>query len=200
MHQDLKFKAIKRNIKNAINMMRAFIAIDVGMNDKIKEIYEDISKTKAKLKMVEPENIHLTLKFLGEIKDKDVEIVKNEIIEAKKEIKPFKALLKGTGVFPSREYIKVLWIGFFDDGQTKILSEIINERLAEYGFKREKNFKPHVTIARMKSREGKEDVLKIIDYYRDRAFGEIECREIKLKESVLTSKGPIYKDLEVVRL
>lgn len=181
-------------------MMRAFIAIDIGMNDKIKEIYKDISKTKAKLKMVEPENIHLTLKFLGGIKDKDVEIVKNEIIEAKKEIKPFKAFLKGTGVFPSRDYIKVLWIGFFDNGQTKILSEIINERLAEYGFKKEKNFKPHVTIARMKSREGKEDVLKIIDFYREKEFGEIECCEIKLKESVLTPKGPIYKDLEVVRL
>jgi len=181
-------------------MMRAFIAIDVEMNDKIKEIYETLSKTKAKLKMVEPENIHLTLKFLGEIKEKDIEIIKNEMLDTGKEIKPFKVLLKGTGVFPSKEYIRVLWIGFVHKGQTKIFSEIINERLIKYGFKREKKFQPHVTIARMKGRKGKEEVLKIIESYREKEFGEMICNEIKLKESILTSKGPIYKDLEVVKL
>ena len=186
--------------KNVIEMMRAFIAIDVEMNDKIEEIYNLLKKTKAKLKMVEPQNIHLTIKFLGEIDEKTAEKVKEELHEAVREIEPFKAMLKGTGVFPGKNHIRVIWIGFHDEGETLKLSQVIDEKLTKYGFKKEKSYKPHVTIARMKSREGKEEILKIVEENKDKIFGEMECNEIKLKQSILTPKGPIYKDVEVVKL
>ena len=180
--------------------MRAFIAIDVKINNEIKKLYNALKKTGARLKMVEPQNIHLTIKFLGEINEKMVEIIKKELKEAAKEIKPFKAILKDVGVFPNERNIRVIWIGFYDKGETIKLSNSINERLAAHGFKKEKSYKPHVTIARMKSGEKKAEVLQVIKENKGEIFGEMECKEIKLKQSILTPEGPIYKDVEVVKL
>ena len=180
--------------------MRAFIAIDVGMQKKMEEIYEKLKATGARLKMVEPKNIHLTLKFLGEIDREMVGKIKGCMEDVAADVKPFNAKLSGMGVFPSRGNIRVIWIGFSDEGQAEKMARQIDEKLSALGFKREKNYKPHVTIARMKSGEKKEKVLEIIDTYRDEIFGEIECREIKLKKSTLTPEGPIYEDIEVVKL
>ena len=180
--------------------MRAFIAIDIGMKGKMGEVYEKLRKTGAKLKMVEPQNIHLTLKFLGEINGEMVGKIKGYMEEVVADIQPFVAKLQGTGVFPGRSNIRVIWIGFADDGQTEKMARHIDEKLSILGFKRDKSYKPHVTIARMKSGEKRDKVLEIIDEYKDVIFGEIECREIKLKKSTLTPKGPIYEDIEVVKL
>ena len=180
--------------------MRAFIAIDVGINEKIREIYEMLDKTKARLKLVEPKNIHLTIKFLGEIDSGMVEKIKNEMEEAIREVEPFVAKLKGIGAFPNERRIRVIWIGFYDNGETINISKNIDERLVKYGFKKEKDFKPHVTIARMKGMEGKEEIRKIIDENKEKEFGKIKCQAIKLKQSILTPQGPIYKTIQEVSL
>lgn len=180
--------------------MRAFIAIDVNFNEEMKKIYEELKKTNAKLKFVEPENVHLTIKFLGEIDERLVGKIKKEMEEATKEIKPFKAKLKGLGVFPNENHIRVIWIGFVDNGESRKIAENIENRLVKYGFKKEHGYKPHVTIARMKSREGKEEILKIIKENKDKEFGEIECLSIRLKQSILRPEGPIYKTIEDVKI
>lgn len=180
--------------------MRAFIAIDIGINEKIREIYELLGKTKARLKLVEPQNIHLTIKFLGEIDSSMVEKIKNEMEEAIEGIKPFVAKLKGIGAFPDERHIRVIWIGFYDDGETINISKNIDERLAKYGFRKEKDYKPHVTIARMKSREGREEIRRIIEENKEKEFGEIKCQAIKLKQSILTPQGPIYRTIREVSL
>lgn len=186
--------------KKDITSMRAFIAIDVEMNDKIKEIYDTLKKTNAKLKFVEPQNIHLTIKFLGEIDEKMVEKIKEDMKEATKEIKPFKAILKGLGVFPNERHIRVIWIGFNDNGETVAISKNIDERLCKYGFKKEKDFKPHVTIARMKSIEAKDKVIQVIKENKEKEFGEVDCNTIKLKQSILRPEGPIYKTIYECKL
>lgn len=183
-----------------IYSMRAFIAIDVEFNEKMEKIYNELEKTGAKLKFVEPHNVHLTIKFLGEIDERLIPKIKQEMEKAIADIKPFQAKLKGLGVFPNENHIRVIWVGFDDEGQSKKMAEEIEKGLMKYGFKREKSFKPHVTIARMKSREGKEKVLEIIKKYKNEEFGEIECKELRLKQSILKPEGPIYKTIEAVKL
>lgn len=183
-----------------ISTMRVFIAIDVEVNERIHQLYQALSNTGAKLKMVEPENMHLTLKFLGEVDEQTVERVKEQMRDAVADISPYTAALQGVGVFPGRQHIKVVWIGFQDRGETVALSKNIDEHLFTLGFKKERNFHPHVTIARMKSREGKDEVIRVVEAHEHTEFGNVMCDRITLKHSVLTPKGPIYSDVEVVHL
>ena len=94
----------------------------------------------------------------------------------------------------------MIWIGFYDSGEAVKLSKVIDDKLTNYGFRKEKSYKKHVTIARMKSREGREEIVRIVDKNIERTFGEMDCKEIKLRQSTLTPKGPIYKNIEVVKL
>ncbi|MBC7081508.1 MAG: RNA 2',3'-cyclic phosphodiesterase [Thermoplasmatales archaeon] len=180
--------------------MRAFIAIDVRPNDEIKKIFEMLKESKAKLKLVELDNIHLTIKFLGEIDESLKENVKKVMEEATKGLKPFKGRIEGLGCFPNLRNIRVIWMGFHDNGETLKIANYIDEKLVEYGIRREESYKPHITIARMKSAENKEKVLKVIEENKNKYFGEIDCNSIKLKQSILRPEGPIYKDLEEILL
>jgi len=180
--------------------MRAFIAIDIGKKDEIIKLMDEFKKIKGKFKLVEPENVHLTLKFLGEIEEDMIEKIKEAIEKSVEEITPFKASLSGLGVFPSMDYMRVLWIGFKDEGQTKKIAFHLEEELQKYGFKREKKFTPHITIARIKSKEGKEEIKKFIEKHKEKNFGEVECMKICLKKSILRPEGPIYKTIEEIKL
>ena len=181
-------------------MMRAFIAIDIGANEEIKKIFEKLKETNAKLKLVEPQNLHLTIKFIGEIDKKMVGEIKDVMNEAVKGIKPFKGKIIGLGCFPNFKNIRVIWLGFHDNGESSKIANYIDEKLVKYGIKRENSYQPHITIARMKSPENKEKVIKIIEENKEKYFGEIDCKSIKLKQSILKPDGPIYTDLEEIRL
>ncbi len=180
--------------------MRAFIAIDIGEKEEIVELLKELKKIKGRIKPVEPENIHLTLKFLGEIDEGMIGNIKEAIEKSIEGISPFKASLSGLGVFTSIDYMRVLWIGFKDEGQTKKIAAELEKELHKYGFKKEKGFTPHVTIARIKSKEVKEEIRKFIERYKEKSFGEVECNEIRLKKSILKPEGPIYKTIEEIKL
>ncbi|MEM1513594.1 MAG: RNA 2',3'-cyclic phosphodiesterase [Candidatus Thermoplasmatota archaeon] len=180
--------------------MRAFIAIDVKFNEEIKKIFEKLEATNARLKFVEPDNMHLTIKFLGEIDEGLKDSIKKVMSEAVKDIKPFKAKIAGLGCFPDFKNIKVIWLGFHDNGETLKMANYIDEKLVEYGIKREASYKPHITIARMKSGENKEKILRVIEENKDKYFGEINCESIKLKQSILKPEGPTYIDIGEIKL
>jgi len=180
--------------------MRAFIAIEIGEKKEIVELLNELKKLNARMKLVEPHNIHLTLKFLGEIEEKMVEKIEEVIKESVKEIEPFEAELKDIGVFPNMSYMRVLWIGFKDNGITKKIADYINEELQKYGFKKEKDFVPHVTLARIKSKEGKEEIKKFIEKNRNKSFGWVSCNSIHLKKSILRKEGPIYETISEIEI
>jgi len=180
---------------------RGFIAIDIPTNKKLLEMENEIKKTEADLKLVETENIHITLKFLGDTDEEKIdeidEIMKNSV----KDLKPFNIKLKGSGVFPNKNYLKVIWIGL---EEIEILGEIakkIDKQLENIGFEPEKRgFSAHLTIARVKSPRNKEKLLQIIEKYQDVEFATIDVTSVKLKKSDLTPKGPIYTTLKEVKL
>ena len=133
--------------------MRLFIAIEIPeeVKDYIGKIQEKISD-KDKIRLVNKGQIHLTLKFLGEVQPDKTEKVKEELKKIK--FKPFSVYLDSAGVFPSESYIRVVWIGLKPENDILELQSNIDERLKEL-FKKEKDFKAHVTLARVKLIEDK---------------------------------------------
>lgn len=184
-----------------LESIRAFIAIDIEDNDivqKIIDIQREIIQTGAKLKLVEPQNFHFTLKFLGNISS----VIVDEIYEAMKRIEftPLELEIYGVGCFPSLNRINNIWIGTRKGGEE--VSRIQNDleaQIRKLKFKPEKRkYTPHATIARVKSAYNKDKLAKIISNYSSLEIGSMTVDSIQLKSSKLTPKGPIYDVLRSI--
>lgn len=179
--------------------LRAFIAVEIS--DELKESIRGIQLEFKGfgLRFVNPTIAHLTLKFLGDIPEGKV----SEIGKAMDAVQcePFEAKLKGIGVFPNLNRIRVIWIGAH--GNFNGLHDSVESMLAPLGFARdEKKFKSHITFARAKD-ISKNETKEIADKVRDLSkmnIGSMMVERIKLKKSTLTSNGPIYEDLHVKEL
>jgi len=184
-----------------MSTFRGFIAIDIKATPQIITFEKEIAKTGADVKLVEPENIHITVKFLGDIDEKYIDTIEQSMKESVLAIKPFPITLKGTGVFPNQNYIKVLWIGITDEGNIETIARAIDEKLEPLGFKKEnRGFSPHLTIGRIKTARNKDQILKVIRNYQVVEFTIQKVQSITLKKSELTPKGPIYTTLREVLL
>jgi len=180
---------------------RGFIAIDITPFQKLSDLINEIKNSGANIKTVEPGNIHITLKFLGDTNEEKIDNINDIIINSVEGIKPFDIKLKGAGFFPNHNYIKVVWVGIENTEQMQIIAKKIDEKLSTIGFDREKRkFSAHLTIARVRSAQNKEKLIQIINKYQDVEFAKITVNKIKLKKSVLTPKGPIYSTLEEVTI
>jgi len=168
--------------------MRLFLAVDIPKDIK-EEIYKFQKQFKLKgIKLVEKENLHITVKFLGDV---DEETFK-KILDMDLSIPPLKIKLKNLGVFPNPNYIRVIWIGVENKDLVRIFKDI-DEKLATLGFKREKDYVPHLTIGRVKFIDDKRLLKDRVEKWKDIDFGEFEVSKITLYESTLTPSGPIYK-------
>jgi 2'-5' RNA ligase len=168
--------------------MRLFVAIDLDEKDYFKQLQEQIPEAKATY----AKTFHLTLKFLGETDKKD------EIVENLKKIK-FKSFnLKTThiGVFPSENYIKVIWLGLDNNKDLIKLQEDIEKALESFNFKKDFDFKAHITLARIRFIPDKENFVEKLKQIKPEKK-EFEIKEFKLIKSELTSEGPVYEDIEV---
>lgn len=180
---------------------RGFIAIDIPSFPKLLEFENEIKKTGANIKLVEPDNIHITLKFLGDTPENHAEKIRDIIKESVKKIKPFKIKFSNTGAFPNQNYIKVIWIGIQNAELIKKIAYSIDEKIIKLGFEKEKRpFSAHLTIGRVKTVKNKDKLVQILDKYQNIDFFTHNVESVKLKKSELTPKGPIYTDLFVVKL
>ena len=178
--------------------MRVFLAVEVDKKllDKISEVQKEFAKCEAPIKFVETENLHCTLKFFGEIDENKLnEIIK--AIEGKiKNHEPFKISIKKTGVFPNERYIRVLWLGMEDIEPFTDLQKDLDEDFVKMGFKKERSYKPHLTIGRVKGAKNKAELLSKLQDIGDVEIGEMEISKIFLKKSELTPVGPIYTTIK----
>lgn len=180
---------------------RGFIAIDINVTPNILKFLKDITNSNADVKLVEPQNIHITLKFLGDVQEDKINDIEQIMKDSVKEIEPFTIKLSETGVFPNQNYIRVVWIGIKDAETIETIARSIDERLSQLDFKKEKRgFSAHLTIGRVKTAKNKQLLLKAIEDYKDFEFSTQDVNSIKLKKSDLTPKGPIYTTLKEVKL
>ena len=177
--------------------MRTFVAIEISNNDIVNSIKKFQTKINIDAKPVESRNFHFTLQFLGEVSEE----ISQKIIQAlrKIEFSSFSVNLKGIGAFPKPKFPRVIWIGTDDNGGNMLiqLSKKVEKVLEPLGFFSDKPFKPHITVFRIKKKVG--DITKELDSQKMIDFGIQEVTSIKLKKSELTSKGPIYSDLEEIK-
>lgn len=183
-----------------MSTFRGFIAVEINATSQMLEFEREIERSGADIKLVELHNIHITLKFLGDTDEGSIEDIEGIIRDAAKGIKPFTIWLKGTGVFPNENYMKVVWIGIQDGDMIRPLVHAIDEGVAGLGFKKEKReFSPHLTIGRVRTAKNKQQLLKVIEKYRDVEFSNQEVISIHLKKSDLTQKGPIYSTVREIK-
>ncbi len=171
-------------------MKRLFMAVPVTeeIKEKIKLLFQELAESGADLKLVSVENMHFTLKFLGKVEESKIP----EIVEKLSRLhqKPFSLSLRGVGVFPSLERIKVVWVGI-ESVELIVLMKEINQTL-NYIRKEEREEKPHLTIARVKLGKNKEQLQKVVEKYKNTLFGEMVADTIVLFESELRKEGPKY--------
>ena len=181
---------------------RTFLAIDIKPDIK-KEISKTIKEFKEinpNIKYVNPENIHITLKFFGNLNDEKIEEIKTIINKVTTNYEPFKIDINGMGAFPNTNHIKVIWIGIKENPILESLQETLDKEFSKIGFKKEENYKTHLTIGRMKTAKGKKQIQEKIEENKNIQISELKIETLHLKKSTLTPKGPIYEDIEVFNL
>jgi RNA 2',3'-cyclic 3'-phosphodiesterase len=146
----------------------------------------DVSWTK-------PENIHLTLRFLGEVDERRIGEVEKVCVSSAAEFQPFTLSLGGAGVFPNARQPRVLWAGVRGEiEKTMEMRRLLEEKLALIGFEpEEKDFHPHLTIGRVKSNRKTRELLALADAHRLPALSFV-VSEIVLMKSELRPAGAEY--------
>jgi 2'-5' RNA ligase len=182
--------------------IRSFVAFDIDNElvvRRLSEVQGMLVNTDADLKLVKPQNIHVTMRFLGNISLSMADLIHEEM----KQIffSSFTIELRGLGAFPSLRYVRVVWAGI-RKGANELANvfDQLEPRLRRLGFKPDpKGFSPHLTIARVRTGRHKAELIRCVEDLSDYKFGVIKADSLRLKKSVLTPKGPIYTTLREVR-
>jgi len=181
--------------------IRSFFSFDIEDQTIIRRLTEVqgmLTNTGADLKLVKPPNIHLTVRFLGDISPAMVDAIYEEMKQVS--FAPFEVELRGLGAFPKLSYPRVVWAGIKKGAEELTdVFEQLEPRLRGLGFKPDnKGFSPHLTIARVRTGRNKAQLIKLIQELEDNEFGAVKAKCLRLKKSVLTPKGPIYTTLREV--
>ncbi|HZF21434.1 MAG TPA: RNA 2',3'-cyclic phosphodiesterase [Dongiaceae bacterium] len=180
------------------DQVRSFVSIDVEdeqILSKIESILSSLSSLGGDLKPVERENIHLTLKFLGNVSASKVEEV--ESVFAQVTFPPFSLEIRGAGAFPNLKRMNVIWVGVGEGwSQVELVFEQTEKLLHQLGFSREtRPFSPHITVARVKSGRKRDEIAAFLGHLADESFGTFPVEEVRLKQSILSPSGPKYSTL-----
>ncbi len=178
--------------------MRAFVSVNIEdeeLKKKIKKVAEEIKNNENGINITKEENLHFTLKFLGEIsEDERAEIVKNL---SKISLPSFDIHIKDLGVFPEFNFIRIIWIGGYSQELNKLAEEVDKGSI---NIKSNEGFVPHITIARVKFVKDKEALKKRLNSFLNLDFGLYRVTKFYLMESKLLPQGPIYRPLNEFKL
>lgn len=183
--------------------MRCFIAIELPERVKsvLTGIEEELKKSKADVRWVEPNNIHLTLKFLGNVKEERIQKIIDAMERVCSSYNSFNLEVRGVGMFPNSKSPRVLWVGIENNSILTALQAGIEKEMAKMGFKpEERGFKAHLTLGRFKSSTGKESLFDAIKLHEKDSVGAIDVRSISLIRSDLHPTGARYSKIVEVAL
>ncbi|MBC2714496.1 MAG: RNA 2',3'-cyclic phosphodiesterase [Desulfobacteraceae bacterium] len=184
--------------------IRTFIAVKLPDHviRRLSESQQDLKKHDLRIRWTRPENIHLTLKFLGDIHPDDVGPVCQVIEASVKEFGSIALCVRGVGVFPGIRRPRVLWTGI--SGQTDVLEKLhkaIDVGLSDLGFaKDERRFTGHLTLGRFKGHPDSDILINIMKTYVDMASDEFLVDAVHVYQSDLKPSGPVYTNLSSIRL
>jgi len=185
-------------------LIRSFLAIELPepILRKIEEVQGDLRSTHADVRWVSPEKIHLTLKFFGNIEESRIDPIFKSIEEPIRNTLPFSLKVRGIGAFPHLKNPRVIWMGLVNGREVfTLLQKQIETQLEKIGFQPEaRPFHPHLTLGRMKSSRGKEELVERIEKHKEEEFGAVQVERVVLFKSDLRPSGPIYTPLGDMKL
>jgi len=184
--------------------MRIFISVELpdSVKEKTAELIKELKGIETDIKWVDPKNLHITLKFLGWIEEKQFDNLTALATSAVSGSGSFKAIFRDLGTFPEGKSPRVVWVGAVEGGDKLcILAKVLEEKLSKAGFKaEEKTFKPHITIGRIKDKKGVDNIKEKIIQFKNTAFGEMTVDRVFIMKSTLTPGGPIYEKIKEIKL
>jgi 2'-5' RNA ligase len=176
--------------------MRAFLGISIPEDIKQKILAVQKKFSDFDIKFVEPENLHFNLKFFRDIDNENVEKLRQILGEIVKKYEPFEIEIKGLGVFPNKNYIRVVWIGVKEGCNTLVsLADEIQNSIESLGFLKEEKFVPHLTLGRVRTARNKENLKRLVEELQDIEIGKMKVNEIKFFQSKLSPTGPVYEEV-----
>jgi 2'-5' RNA ligase len=191
-----------------MEQIRSFIAIELPQELKLAlaRLQEKLkSAGNAPVKWVDPGNIHVTLKFLGDVSAEITGKITSALEEAVRGTRPFNIEVSGIGVFPNMRRVQIVWVGLA--GELEKLGQLqqrIETGLIPLGFKAEsRSFTPHLTLARVRDYAGPDERQKLGQLIAGMSFDtkyKIDVNAIHLMRSQLTREGPIYSRISTVAL
>jgi len=188
--------------------VRTFIAVDFPpfMLERIAEItgfFKTLTSEKD-LKWVETKNLHLTIKFLGEIDEQKAVQVKRTLPDALKDQHSFEIEISGLGMYPNRNKPRVIWLGITGADPLADIYDVMNSKLAKLEIQPEhRPFSPHLTIARIRKNTDyttAQQIGKVLSKYQVDPLGTVTIAQVHFYQSVLTPSGPIYTRLHSIDL
>lgn len=184
---------------NEQTTVRSFIAIEINdtIRGRLSDIQNTLKKVNGHVSWVQPQNVHCTLVFLGDIFQPAVDSVANALAKTAAGCKPFEIEISSLGFFGSARSPRIIWAGM--TGQTDVLINLqgkITAAVLQAGLKPdEKPFKPHLTIGRVRSNRNAPALVEAIKANETKTFGKNSVGRVVLMKSQLTASGPIYSIL-----
>jgi len=169
---------------------------------KIEEVQEDLKLSQADVRWVNPEKIHLTLKFFGNIDESRIEPIVKSIEGPIQNTSPFSLKVRGVGAFPHLKNPRVIWMGLVDGKEVLVhIQKQLERELEKIGFEpEERAFHPHLTLGRMKSNKGRSELVGRMERRKEEEFGDFGVERVILFKSDLRPTGPIYTHLRELKL
>lgn len=180
-----------------MSRLRTFIAIDVGkpIRERLVALQDTLARATTDVKWVEPENLHVTLLFLGEVNDRDLPDICRGVATACRERAPFPLAVETVGCFGNPRRPRTLWVGLGAGTQELVeLHDALETTLLDLGcYRREdRPYTPHVTLGRVKSDRPNDQLAAALAKKAEWQAGETTVNQVLVLSSELTSQGPVY--------
>ena len=184
--------------------MRAFVAVDLPahVRDALAVLQQDLARSNADVKWVEPPNLHVTLKFLGEITDDERRAVEALLQRVAGETPPFTLTLEELGAFPSIAAPRVLWVGILEGREPVVrMAEAIEQGGSAIPLPREERpFAAHVTLGRVRSPRHRQSLVRALQSIQWQPPASWRSASLTFYQSILGAEGPTYRALAIVPL
>jgi 2'-5' RNA ligase len=184
--------------------LRAFIGIPLppALQQQIRTAQQSWQIVAPDIRWTKVENLHLTLRFLGEITESQIDPIYHCMQQAATGISPFTLTIEGMGVFPNLSRPRVLWLGIGEEKEVfQTLYTALDTCLQSLGLPSEdRSYTPHLTLARLKSLYRKPELQRLIEQSRQYSFDSMTVHHIDLIRSQLHPKGAVYTQLRTVIL
>lgn len=184
-------------------MRRVFIAVKIHAGESLRKLIATLKNDLAdeNIKWIDPDNIHVTLAFLGETEEEKIDDVKRLLRESCSGYGKFEFFLEGIGIFKSVINPRIIWVGTRASDELTNLNSTVNEGLKNIGFTiDERLFRPHVTIGRVKILKSTGQINALLEKYKASEIQKVPVDEVVLYESILGGPGAVYKPVFTVQL